>query len=478
MSAGLNPLTFINVPRLTRDERLDLIESAHQALSDLILNACLVGGPIQWTPSSSLPHGAKLYSGRESVTHDSIYSGVTYIQASLDEIAHRFHVELDDEDQASARAHARLLATDARDAAVLLVVDRDDTTPTHYVGIHWHSFYATSRFATPRDVCLLECHDEFELNGVRGFACVTTSIRLPWFPPLGKSHVRAMLARTGFVFLEMPHRPGYVQATHVVHADLNGNLPTFVSRKYMKQQAASVAFLPHLFGADRRRASIGRRSFVLAALAPTPKHGKATSCAACGVSFSFFTAKHTCGHCDAVMCRTCMPSTSRPCHLCYADRSRASLSVSSVGAWPRSQSTGSASRSCPRPRSDDDDDDDAGGWRHMPRKKVWGDDGTTAAASHRKLMPPKAKYEIQLVDMPKKSIIVQASTRLSLEASGPAASFHSSDDTTHTDDPGAPPDRMSLSCVYSFRLGSDAVTSLRSLRDARNVPLWVGGSDI
>ncbi|CAK4686941.1 hypothetical protein LEN26_018436 [Aphanomyces euteiches] len=497
----LNPSSFVDVPPLHYGDHVALVESAHKSLTELIMNACLVGGPIKWTLSASLSNGAKLYSGRESVTDDSIYCGVNQIRGSLDDISARFHVD----HQADYLDHARILVKDVVDASSLLTVQEpSQENPYHYVGIQWMSLKSPTFFKN-RDVCLLECHDEFEINGVRGWACVYTSIRLPWFPSLEKSHglVRATVARTGYVFMEMPNQPDMVQVTHVVHADLNGNMPYLFCRAFMKRQAGSVAFLYATLHNDTYDMNHDSHHYV-----PTPRAAdKTNSCTSCLKKFTIFSSKDQCQTCGGTVCKKCI-MTNTQCRLCCFGLH----SMGGGGSNSYSHSMGRSSHEYMRQSSY------SGGaltprtplnhvqshhqfQHHLTKKKKLKEDRRQPSFVQldlHNLDPPKkfnknAQYEIPL-NKPSHTRSYRRQTQIDvttsmttpdspppvvhlqppLTESHPPLPFRresSSDDTNadefpaeedFTEMPTNMEERLSLSCVYSFRVGSDVLVSNRS----------------
>ncbi|OQS07906.1 hypothetical protein THRCLA_20036 [Thraustotheca clavata] len=169
-----------------------------------------------------------------------------------------------------------------------------------------------------RDLCYLECHDEFELNGIRGWACVATSVRLPWIPSLEKSHQlpRAAIIRSGYVLREMPSQPGTIQVAHIAHMDYFGHMPGIVARKSLEKEAGSVSLLANLL-------RIRDTMFVPTTLnLKQPQRGY---CASCDSKLHYLKPGIECKTCGDIVCKKCLLLNDRCKNCCYGHPERHQL---------------------------------------------------------------------------------------------------------------------------------------------------------
>ncbi|EQC27500.1 hypothetical protein SDRG_14702 [Saprolegnia diclina VS20] len=293
------PATFFRCPELSVDEREYMVNLAQKSLVELVRHSNLEGGPIRWSLDSD-DAGLQLYTGSDPSAVGSemtFLCSTTEIMASLDEVAALFRSDTTE----TFREYTRNFGKDLLDAQSLYTLARPTAeNPRHFIGVKWMVLEVPNGLAKHRDMCYLECQDDFEMNGKRGWARSLNSIKLPCCPDLQNSLnlVRASIYRTGFVFLET-NRPGYLKAMHAVQIDLKGNIPKFIVKMGAKRRARSIADIDQFL---RERRLSGEVFLEKQQLIPRSMRSK---CFLCSKKFGPFSKKKNCRKCGEVVCSSC-----------------------------------------------------------------------------------------------------------------------------------------------------------------------------
>ncbi|EQC27506.1 hypothetical protein SDRG_14707 [Saprolegnia diclina VS20] len=299
-------------PDVSVEDHDALLDLAHHALSDLILSARLdKGSSLPWAPLASYPSQTKVYMASDPLVRDAFYAGETTLDMPLEDAIAFFQVN----ESCEYLDHARLLARKATDACVLSPLSSGSCyDPYHYVGLHWMALPPSSSLFHHRDICYLEAHDAFDMSGTRGWACVATSVRMPWFPCLEKSHqlLRATMRRSGYVLTELS--ASTTRVVHVINIDMGGHMPSVLVGKMLKKQAASVAQLAHRI-----------RTRGTTVMSPPSTH---SHCASCHTKFHCLKTKVECHRCGDTVCKRCILVNVQCKNCCYGhpDRVRAPTS--------------------------------------------------------------------------------------------------------------------------------------------------------
>ncbi|KDO27566.1 hypothetical protein SPRG_06833 [Saprolegnia parasitica CBS 223.65] len=300
-----HPPACVSIPDVTIEDHDALLDFAHHALSDLILSARLESNSrLPWAPLASYPSQTKVYTANDPLVRDAFFAGETTLEMALEDAIAFFRVD----ERAEYLDHARLLARKASNACILSPLSSgscDD--PYHYVGLHWLALpLSSSSLFHQRDICYLEAHDAFHLHGARGWACVASSVRLPWFPCLEMSHqlLRATMRRSGYVLTELG--PTTTRVVHVVNVDMGGHIPSVLVAKMLKAQAASVAQLAH---------RIRTRGTTI--VSPPSTH-----CASCHAKFHCLKTKVECHRCGDMVCKRCILVNAQCKNCCYGHPDR------------------------------------------------------------------------------------------------------------------------------------------------------------
>ncbi|TMW68003.1 hypothetical protein Poli38472_007675 [Pythium oligandrum] len=296
------PDDFFTAPQLNSKETKYLISLAKRACKEVVYYSRRSGGPMNWIHLSS-EDGFEIYQGIDETANESktitYLRGSTRISATIDEIADFFKLDT----PSKLSGFTQTVGKDLLDQKTLydLAMPTPDN-PKHYVGVKWTAVESPSKLARNRDLCYLECHDEFiDTNSQkRGWVRSLHSIRLPFCPPLNRTHglVRASLYRSGFVFIESDE-PGYVDAIHTLHMDIKGNAPNWMKILVMKRRIKNISEVNRYF--QMRRLCEGR---LLGDLELPSKSG-VSKCQLCDHKFKLFSRKTTCRKCGKIVCSAC-----------------------------------------------------------------------------------------------------------------------------------------------------------------------------
>lgn len=313
------PEDFFTVPQLNPKEGKYLLGLAKHACKEVVYYSRRAGGPMQWVHLAS-EDGVEVFQGVDAAGASAPggaaaaaagASALTYlrgscrIHASLDEIADFFKLDTADK----LAGFAQTVGKDLLDQKTLLTLATPTPeNPKHYVAVKWTAVESPSKLARNRDFCYLESHDEFidTQSRKRGWVRSIHSIRLPFCPPLRKSHglVRGSFYRSGFIFIESNGGGGsggsYVDAIHTLHLDIKGHAPMWVKLLVMKRRIKNIAQVNAYF--QMRRLARGPR--LLGEFELPAKNG-VTRCQLCETKFGLFNRKWRCRKCGRVVCTNC-----------------------------------------------------------------------------------------------------------------------------------------------------------------------------
>ncbi|KAG7399057.1 hypothetical protein PHYBOEH_009835 [Phytophthora boehmeriae] len=225
--------------------------------------------------------------------------GACKIYATIDEISDFFKLDTPEK----LTGFAQTVGKDLLDQKTLLTLATPtEDNPKHYVAVKWTAVESPSKLARNRDFCYIECHDEFLDTNTRrrGWVRSIHSIRLPFCPPLHRSHglVRGSFYRSGYIFTESAEK-GCVDAVHTLHVDIKGNAPNWLKIMTMKRRIKNIDQVNRYF--QLRRLTQGK---LLGDLELPAKDGVAR-CQRCETRFGFFHRKRLCRKCGKVVCTPC-----------------------------------------------------------------------------------------------------------------------------------------------------------------------------
>ncbi|KAE9049003.1 hypothetical protein PR003_g3768 [Phytophthora rubi] len=300
------PDDYFSVPQLSSKENKYLLGLAKHACKEVVYYSRQNDGPMKWLHLSS-DDGVDVFQGvdRSNSHQDQDPKALTYlrgsckIRATIDEISDFF--KLDTVDKLSG--FTQTVGKDVLDQKTLLTLAKPTPdNPKHYVAVKWTAIESPSKLARNRDFCYIECHDEFIDTNTkrRGWVRSIHSIRLPFCPPLNKSHglVRGSLYRSGFIFTESAET-GCVDAVHTLHVDIKGSTPNWMKILVMKRRIKNIAEVDRHF--QRMRLTHGR---LLGDLELPTKDG-VTRCQLCETRFGIFHRRRRCRKCGKVVCTSC-----------------------------------------------------------------------------------------------------------------------------------------------------------------------------
>lgn len=301
------PDDFFPVPQLSSKENKYLLGLAKHACKEVVYYSRQDDGPMKWLHLSS-EDGVDVFQGVDnSGTSDTQQDAkaLTYlrgsckIRATIDEISDFF--KLDTPEKLSG--FAQTVGKDLLDQKTLLTLATPTPdNPKHYVAVKWTAVESPNKLVRPRDFCYIECHDEFiDANTKRrGWVRSIHSIRLPFCPPLNRSHglVRGSFYRSGYIFTESAEK-GCVDAVHTLHVDIKGNAPNWLKILVMKRRIKNIAQVNHHFQLQRLT-----QEKLLGDLELPGKEG-VTHCQLCETRFGLFHRRRLCRKCGKVVCNPC-----------------------------------------------------------------------------------------------------------------------------------------------------------------------------
>ncbi|CAK4443878.1 unnamed protein product [Aphanomyces euteiches] len=292
------PQEYFPPPNFNETQKEILIQTGLEALTKLVRDTRLRGGPIDWILDYD-EQGVQIYWGSD-IGHakETVFMSVTELQATLDE-ADEIH---ESDDDFSYREFSDRFNDDVCDCRIIeTLAPKTPTHPHNYVGVKWLCFEPPPPVRN-RDFVFVECRDDFNLNGVKGWARVIHSVDLPqcvpdFRRPLGL--VRAKFVASGTVFKEIPSRPGYLQVLQLFNLDLGGKVPMWMQRIGMKKRTSSLVKFDKHFRAKRMS------SLPLVDEEDLVRKSARKLCFLCQTRFSPFVTRHHCRLCGEVVCRHC-----------------------------------------------------------------------------------------------------------------------------------------------------------------------------
>ncbi|GMF50724.1 unnamed protein product [Phytophthora fragariaefolia] len=301
------PGDYFSVPQLSSKETKYLLGLAKHACKEVVYYSRQEDGPMKWLHLSS-DDGVDVFQGldsAESATAQQDAKALTYlrgsckIRATIDEISDFFRLDTPEK----LSGFAQTVGSDVLDQKTLLTLATPTPeNPKHYVAVKWAAIESPSKLVRNRDFCYIECHDEFiDTNSKRrGWVRSIHSIRLPFCPPMNKSHglVRGSLYRSGFIFTESAET-GCVDAVHTLHVDIKGNAPNWMKIMVMKRRIKNIAEIDRYFQLQRLT-----HERLLGDLELPAKDGVAR-CQLCEARFGFFHRRRRCRKCGKVVCTPC-----------------------------------------------------------------------------------------------------------------------------------------------------------------------------
>ncbi|ETV93516.1 hypothetical protein H310_12555 [Aphanomyces invadans] len=292
------PENFFYCPPLNEEDRAKFIAQGESSLIDLVRSSKLQDGMIKWTMDSD-ENGIQIFFGEDPQGSSDItlLAGVTEVYANFDEIAALFRQETKE----AYADYTKKFAKDLIDSSHLYTISTaTPERPRHYIGIRWIVLGSPYPLVANRDWCYLECQDDFEMNGRRGWGRSMTSINLPCCPDF-QGHlgtIRATFVRSGFIVFES-QRPGYLQVIHMLQTDFKGNVPKWVVKIGMKKRARTIGDFDKYLREKRLSAQPFLREHEL-----VPKAAR-SKCFLCQAKFGAFSTKVRCRKCGEVVCGKC-----------------------------------------------------------------------------------------------------------------------------------------------------------------------------
>ncbi|KAF0774236.1 hypothetical protein AaE_002064, partial [Aphanomyces astaci] len=313
------PKNYFTCPPLNEMETEYLMDTARSNSIDVITRTTVAdndkSGLIKWTLDC---HDGEqtIYRGDDWDAPQGVQSflGVFELKATLDEVAGLYACHTDD----TMAEFRRSVAKNVLDMQQLYVLSApSDDNPRHFVGIKWAAV-ASPGMVRHRDWVLLESHHDFEWEGRRGWARTTKSIDLPCIPSSSTDDwnlVRGFQLRSGFVFLEAPHKPGTLHAMQLHQFDLLGNLPSWIVALGIKKRCRAFLNLAKYV----RELRLGK---TVAAFVPAHEWAVKDLRSHCrGCRKRFLPLVHVKSHCRAcgeVFCQHCSKHWSVNLALSYA----------------------------------------------------------------------------------------------------------------------------------------------------------------
>ncbi|OQS05045.1 hypothetical protein THRCLA_02779 [Thraustotheca clavata] len=294
------PHEFFPNPHMSVHEKEFFQSVARKSCTKVIYYARRHGGPVAWIPLTSSKARVQVFRGKipGDSTRLSYYCAVTYIKATLEDVAAVFATDSTEK----YRKFAKVFAPDYLDCANLcnLVVPTEEN-PMHYIGMKWHAIESPTLFARPRDFCILECQDEFvdRKTGRRGWVSSMHSVSSSNCPNMEGSLqlIRGSIYRSGYVFIESAEDPTMLEVVHVLQADMKGNIPNYIVSQIMKRRVVQLGRFESYF----QRKHLTQNGFAESLVAKR----ESPECSVCQHRFHFSLEKHNCRKCGQVVCRKC-----------------------------------------------------------------------------------------------------------------------------------------------------------------------------
>ncbi|ETV96434.1 hypothetical protein, variant [Aphanomyces invadans] len=149
-----------------------------------------------------------------------LHCGQLQVRASLQDVVHLLRTD----DAAHATAYKQRFCKDILATSTLYMLKPPTpTTPTSRISISWYAFRSPVKgVVMNRDAILLECHQEFTIQGRRGWVRAVRSVQLPGCPNLEITSglVRMQNYGSGQVFLESLADPNFLDMSYVTQVDM------------------------------------------------------------------------------------------------------------------------------------------------------------------------------------------------------------------------------------------------------------------
>ncbi|RHY90292.1 hypothetical protein DYB37_005784 [Aphanomyces astaci] len=287
-----------------------LVQRGLTALEDAVAISQLDGGRVVWTVHSRVK-GVTIYAGHGVGHFHSMFMATTQVHSTLSEVADLF------------RAHESLTSMDTDDvvdsAALYHLALPTPDHPRNYVGVQWQALAPAVPMVRKRDVCAVEFQDDFEINGVHGWARAATSVDVEACPNLEPSQglVRMHMAQFAHIFQESATQSGYLHASLLFQADFGGRLPEWVCDRLILKRVRTLGSLD----GQLHRHRLGRTHFLLPhQLDPL---SQSHICSTCCRRFGRLSKKFHCLKCGHVVCHRCQQpwrlGRDRRCqvHVCH-----------------------------------------------------------------------------------------------------------------------------------------------------------------
>ncbi|KAH9125213.1 hypothetical protein LEN26_008272 [Aphanomyces euteiches] len=305
-----------DVPQLHSTEKLRLISMAQSICRQTVGNAMkMQEAPIKTSVKNRRTQRiARICQGRDTV--DPSLEGMcafTQVSSTIEEIADFFHLNSPDKVETFVAVTGQRLL-DHRKIYTLLERNTpprstggQTVNPLHYIGIDWMATKSPLFFAD-RDMCYIECHDEFEFYDTasdvkrRGFVRAMNSINLKCVPSLKHSLniTRSHIYRSGYVFFETDD-PDTLDFFCVIVQKPDGlRHPNLLA---MQRHCARSLNVEEYLQARRMNAYLHRGIFE--SVVNYQCKDATASCMRCQKKFGFFFSKKHCRICGLVVCSSC-----------------------------------------------------------------------------------------------------------------------------------------------------------------------------
>ncbi|KAF0701053.1 Aste57867_8499 [Aphanomyces stellatus] len=286
------PANFFTCPSYTDGQSDAMIQTGIHALKKLLVNSRLDGGMIPWKLDQAT-RDLQIYVGSTKGDR-TVFMSVTELHATLDEAAGLHRAETRDTYAAFVRRYNK----DVIDSALLATLaSPTNEFPHNYIGLKWF-VQETPMPCRNRDFSVIECSDDFALNGVRGWARVLHSIDLGNVPSLYSAMgiVRGQFHNCGTVFTETS-TPGVLRAAQFFDVDMRGNFPRWLLRIGMKRRARTLLDMEAHFRAQRMTNMV--------IVSQDGRGAPRRKCFVCRAAFAEMDERRNCRSCGEVICRHC-----------------------------------------------------------------------------------------------------------------------------------------------------------------------------
>ncbi|CAK4384769.1 unnamed protein product [Aphanomyces euteiches] len=304
--------TSFHRPPLSESARRNLIAEAKSACKYLVMSATTA----TTTPIEKVVLNAS--TGRHMTVRmlrDPVdpklegFHAHTRVRATIEEVADFFYIDSPAKSQAYFSVMDDLVM---KRCTLYTLVERPiseaSSQPLHYVGVDWKVIKSAG--GTPRDLCLLDYHDQFSFfdeetqSSRRGWARCIHSVELPCCPDMERRFglVRSTIVRSGYVFVESIE-PGVLDYYKIYTMAPTGGvyklLPQLFYSAMMKLHSRTVLSLEEHF--------VERRIKPTLELPASRFQDKKNVdyCMHCYARFNWITIKKQCRACGDVTCQKC-----------------------------------------------------------------------------------------------------------------------------------------------------------------------------